>query len=697
MISIFNKENYKENFIESPKIEDIENYYNSKFNIINEETYNYMNKTKYKLLSNLKTKEYLINEGRIFIKIQNDTVGMNNILICCLIQTDNHIEPELLLKYDNECNNSSNKSIMTKDFDNLKEEKYTKFKDKRFSDDSKELINKHTNGCIKIGKIYHLKNKNLSEQNNNNNINNKNMNNFNANNINGNTISKDNDDNMMKLSQSLNDKDKDLMGISSSPKREDERPKYYYSSFNQKLEIQPKERFTYFYNVLPKNNNINDNSSINFITPIKVNSNNNNFNFNIDNNIDNINNINDKINKFNINDNINNNNNNMNEINSISKITNIDNLLEIQQNSDMMGPHEILNNNNYNFFIEDFKKELINENNFMNIAHKNISLSNIFSTIISKVEKVKNVILSVKEKLKKLNKEKKISPQQFIQVLSQLEKYVSLIFIQLNQSNGELLSILPTVSIIYNLISKFVYNKSFKVYPDNYNYNFDKNTFNNNQIEDIKIDISNTISSRDSTVPNYQELKQFFDINKKIFSSSELIKYKNIYNNLSMSQIIKVFKETCNNLKKTIHNLRISYRNNASDFSDFDDTINSRIKMQQGYTADCDDYRIVNEKILKLKKFEFDFKIMMELLKNYFVCFEIIVKRIEKEFQNKNKNKSNLIQLGEEINIIFNLFEDVVYYKMDDLDDDTIFNRKVILKLIQNHKEYLAIIYDLRY
>ncbi len=532
------------------------------------------------------------------------------------------------------------------------------------------------------------------EENNNNNINNNNMNNFKVNNINGNTISKDNDDNMMKLSQSLNDKDKDLMGISSSPKREDERPKYYYSSFNQKLEIQPKERFTYFYNVLPKNNNINDNSSINFITPIKVNSNNNNFNFNIDNNIDNINNINDKINKFNINDNINNNNNNMNEINSISKITNIDNLLEIQQNSDMMGPHEILNNNNYNFFIEDFKKELINENNFMNIAHKNISLSNIFSTIISKVEKVKNVILSVKEKLKKINKEKKISPQQFIQVLSQLEKYVSLIFIQLNQSNGELLSILPTVSIIYNLISKFVYNKSFKVYPDNYNYNFDKNTFNNNQIEDIKIDISNTISSRDSTVPNYQELKQFFDINKKIFSSSELIKYKNIYNNLSMSQIIKVFKETCNNLKKTIHNLRISYRNNASDFSDFDDTINSRIKMQQGYTADCDDYRIVNEKILKLKKFEFDFKILMELLKNYLVCYEIFVSKIEKKIQ--MKNKQNLVQLGQEINMLFNLFEDALYYKMDELDDDAIFNRKVIIQFVQNHKEYLIIVYDLK-
>ena len=64
-----------------------------------------------------------------------------------------------------------------------------------------------------------------------------------------------------------------------------------------------------------------------------------------------------------------------------------------------------------------------------------------------------------------MNKDKKISPHHFIQVLNQLEKYISYIFIHLNRSNGELLSILPAVSIIYNLISKFIYNKSFKLYP----------------------------------------------------------------------------------------------------------------------------------------------------------------------------------------------------------------------------------------
>ena len=51
-----------------------------------------------------------------------------------------------------------------------------------------------------------------------------------------------------------------------------------------------------------------------------------------------------------------------------------------------------------------------------------------------------------------------------------------------------------------------------------------------------------------------------------------------------MSQIIKVFKETCNNLKKTIHNLRLSYKtNNNSEYSDFTETMNSKMKSQKEY------------------------------------------------------------------------------------------------------------------
>ena len=457
------------------------------------------------------------------------------------------------------------------------------------------------------------------------------------------------------------------------------------------LEIQSNERFTYYLESMKKeNNNDNENEiikekenlSLNYITPIKINKN--------------------------VNNNINNNINEKYEINSFSKLTNLDNILEVQQNSDLNNMCQINNNKIHNSsFKEDFKKEL-NESNFITVANKNISISKSFSILTNKIEHVKNIILSVKEKIKKMKPEKKISTHNLFKVLNHIEKYITYIFIYLNQSNGEILSILPTVSIIYNLISKYIYKKPFQMYNDMQDniYNFDYGYPNkenyqyeiNNQIEDIKFDSSSSNTSKENIIPypNIQELKQFFDINKKIFSSSELIKYRNMYINLSISQIIKVFKETCNNLKKTIHNLRQSYKiNNASEYSDFSETTNSKLKSQKEYGGECEDYRIVNEKILNLKKFEFDFKILMELLKNYFVCFEIVVRKIEKE--KIGRNKANLIQLGQEVNIIYNLFEDVIYYKIDELDDDIIFNRKVILKLVQNHKEFLTIMFDLRY
>ena len=482
---------------------------------------------------------------------------------------------------------------------------------------------------------------------------------------------------------------------SSFSKNKKERNKYYINTNKKTFEIQNNERFTYYLESMKKRkekeNEIikeKENLSLDYITPIKINKNaNNNNNININNN-----NINEKY-----------------EINSFSKLTNLDNTSDVQQNSELNNLYQI-NNKNKNYtssFKEDFKKELT-ENNFLNVANKNISISRCFSTLTNKIEQVKNIILSVKEKIKKMKPEKKISPHNLFKVLNHIEKYVTYIFIYLNQSNSDILSILPSVSIIYNLISKYIYKKPFQMFNDNnqnniYNFDYGYNKENeqyqiNNQIEDINFDSSSNNTSRENNIiiPNFQELKHFFDINKKIFSSSELIKYRNIYINLSISQIIKVFKETCNNLKKTIHNLRQSYKlNNVSEYSDFSETMNSKMKSQKEYIGECDDYRIVNEKILNLKKFEFDFKILMELLKNYLVCFEIIVKKIEKEKQGRHKN--NLIQLGQEVNIIYNLFEDVIYYKIDELDDDIIFNRKVILKLVQNHKEYLTIMYNLRY
>ena len=632
---------YKENSVLKNKIKELNLYIEKLKNDMDKKNKKYKDKiveliSLYELnennLNNEKNKDFMQNNVK---KLKNEISNLN----------------AKMDRINNENYNLTEKNKEKDDLiDNLKKE---------IEKLNLKINSLRTNPLAENNINYLEKNENSTQTDNNiNNINNiNNRNNMNNININNNEI---------------------LNGSYSSSRNKKERKKYYLTTERKRLEIQPRERFTYCLESMKKEKENKkerekENLSLNYITPIKINKNNN----------------------------INNNINEKYEINSFSKITNLDNILEVQQNSDLNNAYLINNNNNNQnkAFREDFKKEL-KENNFMLVAQKNISISKCFSVLTNKIEKVKNLIFSVKEKLKKMKPDKKISPHHLFQVLNHIEKYISYIFIYLNQSNGEILSILPTITIIYNLISKFVYNKSFKMYTDtqsNIFYFDDKENTKfdlDNQIEDIKFDSSQN-SSKENSLPNIKELKQFFDINKKIFSSSELIKYRNVYINLSMSQIIKVFKETCTNLKKTIHNLRLSYRTNNSEYTDFSETMNSKMKSQKEYTGECDDYRIVNEKILNLKKFEFDFKILMELLKNYLVCFEIVVKKIEKELQIRNKR--NLVQLGEEVNIIFNLFEDVVYYKIDELDDDSIFNRKVILKLVQNHKEYLTIMYDLRY
>ena len=155
----------KENFIESANIKEIEKYYNFKFNIINENTYRYMNTSPYKLLIDIKRKEYLINDGRIFIKLEHGAINKFEILICSYNLTSNHLIPEILLKY-------KSKIIMENNFDYLKINDYTTFKNEKISQNGIELIYKINNEIV--GQIYNLKVPNILSQIHNNPVNNEN-------------------------------------------------------------------------------------------------------------------------------------------------------------------------------------------------------------------------------------------------------------------------------------------------------------------------------------------------------------------------------------------------------------------------------------------------------------------------------------------------------------------------------------------
>jgi hypothetical protein len=341
----------------------------------------------------------------------------------------------------------------------------------------------------------------------------------------------------------------------------------------------------------------------------------------------------------------------------------------------------------------------------------------------SKIGEINNNLSNIKDKFKDSHNNKKIKPAQLIDIMDQVEKLLLYVNNHLNKANNDIQYIQPYFKIIFDLILKLVYDSPFNQFNntcditpgittlqnnfllknnfknikdhilsnnDNNNCNNTKNSqINDEENEDIINNNNNNYTrTKESLFPYFQELKQFFDINKKIFSSSELIKYRTIYDGLPISKLLKVFKSICDNLKKTIINSKNEYDSDLSDIEESNiETKNSEI------TTDNNSYHFVNQKIFGLKKFEFNYKIFMELLKNYLVTFEIIVNQIEIEIENKNKEKQ--IELGEELNILYNIFEDAVYFEMDRLDDDIIFNRKILLKLLLNHKEYLSIIYDI--
>jgi hypothetical protein len=151
----------KETFFESNDIKTISKYKSFTFNIFDDITYKYMNTSSEKILTDIKKKDYIINDGRIYIKLESDNLKKYEILIAGFQFQSNHFVPELLFKYDI-------KTVLDNDFNYLKRYNYQLFKKERMSLNGKELIDKNNK---KVGIIYDLKNINSNYHSNNNVIN----------------------------------------------------------------------------------------------------------------------------------------------------------------------------------------------------------------------------------------------------------------------------------------------------------------------------------------------------------------------------------------------------------------------------------------------------------------------------------------------------------------------------------------------
>ena len=460
--------------------------------------------------------------------------------------------------------------------------------------------------------------------------------------------------------------------------------------WNTVIQSVPVNSFNYIYsNATPKLNdnnfgfsNINQNNNINNINNInednkfkndnlrrnnnELNNNNNKFNSNdINYNSDDINNYNDINNNTNNNDNKINNfdNNDINQINDENNNYKINNRnknkninkkyhkkkKEINNLKEQIGRVKdeinniMLNSNNPDFnisnnFLSSPKKDLYKETN----TNSNMNLNN--NDINARTYTLKN---------NNINERNNTNTNTNNNIVENLNKKIEDLQKALNKEKNKNI----------NLEKEIV---SLKEYIDNLNNDLAQQEYINNNREQI---INNNIFT-----PKFF-IKMFYNINPKVFSSSELKKYYKIYNTQNINTIFDIFGKTCDCLKRQMYESHFEI-----------DTVNTDIEdtyMNSRNIAIDSSYRLVNERILKLKKLEFDFINLSEFVKNYLVSQEIIVKII---FSTDN----NIIQF-EPIEKLFNLFEDCLNFKIDEMNDNVIFHRKLLIKMLKNQKNCLGL------
>ena len=338
-------------------------------------------------------------------------------------------------------------------------------------------------------------------------------------------------------------------------------------------------------------------------------------------------------------------------INGNNKVNNIDNL-----NLNMNYGNNINRNLNHDFnsnkFISnsvshDFQNNINDNDNINNNNQDNLNIiyneKNSNNNIIRNNNVDENYI-QLQEMIKENEKYKEINSKK----IEELQNLLS----QEKDKNSELIKELNSV----------------KLYSDELYKN----------ISLLKQDQSKLIKKNIFTPKLF--LKLFFKINHKIFSSSEYKKYLQIYNLKDIYNIYETFKKTCESLKRKIYETHFDMNttNSNTDMEEYLINANNNSKRMLVNSS----YRAVNERILKLKKFEFDMIILNEFVKNYMVSQEKVVQIIF--------NNNNVIQF-EIIEKLYKLLEDGLNFKIEEMNDSVIFFRKLLIKFFKNQKNCLGL------
>jgi hypothetical protein len=208
----------------------------------------------------------------------------------------------------------------------------------------------------------------------------------------------------------------------------------------------------------------------------------------------------------------------------------------------------------------------------------------------------------------------------------------------------------------------------------------------NDNIKYLKNEIENTSKPNNLYFTSNFFINLILTINQGVFDKDDFIRFKQIYNLASYENIFLAFKKTCNRLKNMTD--EISLKINKSYYLTGTNFLNkskndSEIKELGG------SFKVFNEKILNLKKLEFEFINMSEYIKNYLVSQEITIQLMHKAGKNNIE--------FEPIDKLFKLLEDCLSYRINEMNDNIKFNRKLLIKLFKNQINCLFLSFEYKF
>ena len=338
--------------------------------------------------------------------------------------------------------------------------------------------------------------------------------------------------------------------------------------------------------------------------------------------------------------------------------------------------------------INEFKSNILKPSTFKDIKQFYINYYMDIDKLNTKIEEVANTIRNSDNQLINDPFDRKIKITQIKEILAQVTKLTTLLSIFIGKYNKNLNHYTLNLKKLFEFVSDLIYSNSFfNTISSNYLKSSPDNELSEGcALSDIKMKTEMNLQNLANRI-----LKLIYELNDKTFSMSDLKKIYFSYENRNVQEILENFSFNLdivkdNMIDKNHFDSKTYYFNHhIAEISEFEDEFNKHNLNNS--------FKTVNDRLLKLKRLEYDFTNLTEVIRNFLVVQEILIKMLffditpETRYDIQSDNlKRNRIKILEKI---FYMMEETIFYKCEEFDDNLFFIKKFVIGVLKNQKKIL--------